>query len=270
MGARLAAGALFCGTERAALDITTRLVKIYHDISLPIISRRTIVKHSGPHGRHGHGHGAGEAGGHGQAGGHGHHGHGAGHGHHQHGPQEGARSEATGDSTWMSGTTDSTTRETQRAAGTTPGVCVGPEACPGRGSMHVRGPMSEAAPRSVARGGIRFAILGMLKEKPRHGYDIIREMEDSSGGLYSPSPGAIYPTLQALEDQDLVTSVTEEGKKVYSISRGWHRLPRAAQRPGRIAPREVGSSLGQSEAGRCGRDARRDPRGSSRGQEGCA
>jgi DNA-binding PadR family transcriptional regulator len=84
--------------------------------------------------------------------------------------------------------------------------------------MHVRGSVSEGSPRSVARGGIRFAILGMLKERPRHGYDLIREMEDLSGGLYSPSPGAIYPTLQALEDESLVTSVTEEGKKVYAIS----------------------------------------------------
>ncbi len=68
------------------------------------------------------------------------------------------------------------------------------------------------------RGGMKFAILGALKEKPRHGYDIIREMEDRSGGFYSPSPGAVYPTLQALEDQDLVTSSVEEGKKVYTIT----------------------------------------------------
>ena len=58
----------------------------------------------------------------------------------------------------------------------------------------------------------------MLKDRPRHGYDIIREMEERSGGFYSPSPGAVYPTLQALEDQDLVTSTTEEGKKVYAIT----------------------------------------------------
>jgi DNA-binding PadR family transcriptional regulator len=89
---------------------------------------------------------------------------------------------------------------------------------PGQGRMHLRGPLSEASPRFVARGGIRFAILGMLKDKPRHGYDLIREMEERSGGLYSPSPGAIYPTLQALEDEDLVTSTTEEGKKVYALS----------------------------------------------------
>lgn len=68
------------------------------------------------------------------------------------------------------------------------------------------------------KGGIKFAILDLLRDTPRHGYDIIREMEERSGGLYSPSPGAVYPTLQALEDQDLVTSVTEEGKKVYSIT----------------------------------------------------
>jgi len=72
--------------------------------------------------------------------------------------------------------------------------------------------------RFFERGGIKFAILELLKDKPRHGYDIIREMEQQSGGFYSPSPGAVYPTLQALEDQDLVTSEVAEGKKVYSIT----------------------------------------------------
>ena len=68
------------------------------------------------------------------------------------------------------------------------------------------------------RGGMKFVILSALKEKPRHGYDIIRDMEERSGGFYSPSPGTVYPTLQALEDQDLVTSTTEEGKKTYTIT----------------------------------------------------
>ena len=68
------------------------------------------------------------------------------------------------------------------------------------------------------RGNVKFAILDLLKEKPRHGYDIIREMEERSGGAYSPSPGVIYPTLQALEDQDFVKSVEQDGKKVYSIT----------------------------------------------------
>jgi len=65
---------------------------------------------------------------------------------------------------------------------------------------------------------VKFAILALLEERPRHGYDIIREMEERSGGVYSPSPGVIYPTLQALEDQDYVKSVEQEGKKVYSIT----------------------------------------------------
>jgi DNA-binding PadR family transcriptional regulator len=68
------------------------------------------------------------------------------------------------------------------------------------------------------RGNVKFAILDLLKEQPRHGYDIIREMEERSGGIYSPSAGVIYPTLQALEDQDFVKSAEDGGKKVYSIT----------------------------------------------------
>lgn len=80
------------------------------------------------------------------------------------------------------------------------------------------GPMRGRGRRFFERGGMKFVILSALKEKPRHGYDIIREMEERSGGFYSPSPGAVYPTLQALEDQDLVTSTTQDGKKVYTIT----------------------------------------------------
>ena len=83
---------------------------------------------------------------------------------------------------------------------------------------HMHGPMRGPGFRFFERGGIKFAILEHLKDKPRHGYDIMREMEERSGGFYTPSPGAIYPTLQALEDQDLVTSATEDGKKVYTIT----------------------------------------------------
>ncbi len=69
------------------------------------------------------------------------------------------------------------------------------------------------------RGGIILVILDLLKEQPRHGYDIIRELEERSGGFYSPSPGVVYPTLQSLEDRDFVTAVAEPGgKKIYSIT----------------------------------------------------
>ena len=93
-------------------------------------------------------------------------------------------------------------------------AAMGPGYGPDKFARHMRGPGA----RFFERGGIKFAILELLKDKPRHGYEIIREMEDRSGGFYSPSPGAVYPTLQALEDQDLVTSATEEGKRVYSIA----------------------------------------------------
>jgi DNA-binding PadR family transcriptional regulator len=94
----------------------------------------------------------------------------------------------------------------------------GPSGGPRHRMHHMHRPMGGPGPRSFERGGIKFAILGLLKDKPRHGYDIIREMEERSGGFYSPSPGAVYPTLQALEDQGLVTSTTEDGKKVYQLT----------------------------------------------------
>jgi len=75
------------------------------------------------------------------------------------------------------------------------------------------------------RGGMVLVILDLLGEQPRHGYDIIRELEERSAGFYSPSPGLVYPTLQSLEDRDFVTSSVEaSGKKIYSMSdagRAW-------------------------------------------------
>jgi DNA-binding PadR family transcriptional regulator len=57
-----------------------------------------------------------------------------------------------------------------------------------------------------------------LKDKPRHGYDIIRELEELSYGFYKPSPGVIYPTLQMLEEMGYASSTEQEGKRVYSIT----------------------------------------------------
>jgi DNA-binding PadR family transcriptional regulator len=84
-----------------------------------------------------------------------------------------------------------------------------------RGFDHHRG---GHGPR-FERGDIKLVILNLLKEKPRHGYDIIQELEKTSHGFYSPSSGVIYPTLQMLEDQDLVTSDQQSGKKVYTITK---------------------------------------------------
>jgi len=67
-------------------------------------------------------------------------------------------------------------------------------------------------------GEVKFVILRLLKEKPRHGYDIIKELEDRFAGCYTPSAGTVYPTLQLLEDQAYVRAEEADGKKVYHIT----------------------------------------------------
>ncbi len=72
--------------------------------------------------------------------------------------------------------------------------------------------------RVFGRGDLKYVILGLLADRPMHGYEIIRTLEDGSGGTYSPSPGSVYPTLQMLEDRGLVVSEAADGKKVYRIT----------------------------------------------------
>jgi len=72
--------------------------------------------------------------------------------------------------------------------------------------------------RLFDKGDLKFVMLDLLGQRPRHGYDIIRALEERFGGLYSPSPGSVYPTLQLLEDQGYVTSAQQDGKKVYTLT----------------------------------------------------
>ena len=83
------------------------------------------------------------------------------------------------------------------------------------GERYFRGHRRES---SFQRGDLKYVILDLLKDKPRHGYEIIREMEELSHGLYKPSPGAVYPTLQMLEEMGYAASVEQDGKKVYTIT----------------------------------------------------
>jgi DNA-binding PadR family transcriptional regulator len=71
---------------------------------------------------------------------------------------------------------------------------------------------------SFQKGDLKYVLLDLIKDKPRHGYDIIRELEDQSYGFYKPSPGVVYPTLQMLEEMGYAESIEEEGKKIYSIT----------------------------------------------------
>lgn len=67
-------------------------------------------------------------------------------------------------------------------------------------------------------GEMKFVILRLLKEKPRHGYEVIRALEEKLGGVYTPSAGTVYPTLQLLEDEGYVRVVETDGKKVYHVT----------------------------------------------------
>jgi DNA-binding PadR family transcriptional regulator len=67
-------------------------------------------------------------------------------------------------------------------------------------------------------GEARLAILSLLKEGPKHGYQLIKELEQRSGGLYRASAGTVYPTLQQLEDEKLLTSREQDGRKLYTLT----------------------------------------------------
>ena len=73
-------------------------------------------------------------------------------------------------------------------------------------------------PRMFGRGDMKYALLDLLRDRPKHGYEMIKELEERSGGFYTPSAGAIYPTLELLEDRGWVAVEMVEGKKVYSIT----------------------------------------------------
>ena len=72
--------------------------------------------------------------------------------------------------------------------------------------------------RFFDRGDLKYVILDLLKDQPRHGYDVIRALEERLGGSYTPSPGSVYPTLQLLEDQGHLTSSQLDGKRIYAIT----------------------------------------------------
>ena len=75
----------------------------------------------------------------------------------------------------------------------------------------------------MRRGDMKFLLLEVLKEAPRHGYEMISELESRFRG-YRPSPGSVYPTLQMLEEGGFVTSEEVDGKKVYTITDAGRKL----------------------------------------------
>lgn len=74
------------------------------------------------------------------------------------------------------------------------------------------------AGRMLADGDLKLIALSLLAEAPRHGYDIIKALEERTSGIYSPSPGVVYPTLTFLEEAGYAVSSSEGNKKVFSIT----------------------------------------------------
>lgn len=88
----------------------------------------------------------------------------------------------------------------------------------------------------MGRGDVRSAVLALLAEKPMHGYQIIREIEERSGGSWKPSAGSVYPTLQLLADEGLITAEESNGRKTYALTE-----------EGRAAAEEAGPAPWESD-----------------------
>lgn len=144
-------------------------------------------------------------------------------------------------------------------------------------ARHWRGNMFFGPPwaggRRARRGDVRTAILTLLAEKPMHGYDLIRELEERSGGAWRPSPGSVYPTLQMLEEEGLIGGEDQDSKRVFTLTdAGRDELEERRERVGGAAPWEFGpfgEGVGQlrdamfglgaaaMQVGRSGSDAQR-------------
>lgn len=72
--------------------------------------------------------------------------------------------------------------------------------------------------RFFDNGEVRLVILSLLEDGPKHGYQLMKEMQERSGGIYRASAGTVYPTLQQLEDEGLIDSEKKDGRRVYSLT----------------------------------------------------
>jgi DNA-binding PadR family transcriptional regulator len=81
-----------------------------------------------------------------------------------------------------------------------------------------RGQFEQKTGTRMGRGDVRAAVLALLAEKPMHGYQLIHEIEERSGGAWKPSPGSVYPTLQLLADEGLISAEESNGRKTYSLT----------------------------------------------------
>jgi DNA-binding PadR family transcriptional regulator len=99
------------------------------------------------------------------------------------------------------------------------------------GGFGPRGPRGRG--RKARRGDIRTAALLLLAEEPRNGYQIMQEVQERSEGVWTPSPGSVYPALQQLEDEGLIVTREGEGRKAFEITEEGRKAlaERGADRP---------------------------------------
>ena len=104
----------------------------------------------------------------------------------------------------------------------------------------------------MRRGDVRAAILLLLEEEPRNGYQVMQEIEQRSGGAWRPSPGSVYPAFQLLADEGLIRSEARDGSNVFELTDAGRSTSRrtasgSARRgssPARACPRACASSAG--------------------------
>ncbi len=91
-------------------------------------------------------------------------------------------------------------------------------------AFHRHGPHRGGRGARARRGDVRAAVLALLAEQPMHGYEMITEIEERSGGYWRPSAGSIYPTLQLLEDEGLIAGEESDGKRRFTLTDEGHKL----------------------------------------------
>jgi DNA-binding PadR family transcriptional regulator len=96
------------------------------------------------------------------------------------------------------------------------------------------------------RGDVRAAVLALLRERPMHGYEMIQELQARSGGVWRPSAGSIYPTLQLLEDEGLVAAEEIDGKRRFTLTE--EGIAEADRRTGNPPWEQVGQAANEPPA----------------------